>query len=249
MNSSTAGRLHEATNAAFWLSNPDWSAGNIVADGILRATRPLWAATYRGLVRTVYNPNVILAVNGESVVAEAGNNCVDKHMFRYPQKLSLNEFETVVKRDVGTVSTYLAGIALATQVHIKPARIFKNPSTSLPAVTQTQPRLDLQIHHRLDLEKLHCEPSGPIKDATARDLELLIQGSAKMIDECGKYPDITRSSGNLRRSLIDGSVTLIDVLPFYENGSRAIGDTPREAVQSSQNMLVEFGEFVGRYGA
>jgi len=249
MKRETARRLHEATNMAFWFSNPDWSTKNSAADTALHVTRPFWRAMNSGLLHFAFDSDKVLAVNGETVVAKSGEDEVNKFMFRYPGDTSLEEFETVVAKDVELVTSHLAGIALPTTVDIKSARVFRNPNRQVDAVTQTQRRLDLDVHGALDLEAVMDEAVGPNKDRTARDLEWTLTGSASLIDEHRKYPDIARSSGNVRRSVVDGAVTLIDVMPFYEDGSRAIGDSPIGAVQSMKDNLTRFEEFVGAYGA
>lgn len=249
MKRESAGRLHQAVNLAFWLGNPDWSTKNKVADAALSVTRPIWRAAYGGLTRAFFDIDKVLAVNGETVVAKNGDDLVDKHMFRYPHELAIEEFRRIVSEDVEMVTTNLAGVALSTEVSIKPAFVFRNPETYVQAVTQTQRRLDLGIHGALNLDAVEDEPAGSNKDKTASDLELVLKGSATLINDFSRYPDIARSSGNLRRSQIDGSVTLIDVMPFYANGSRAIGDSPGGAIESMQNNLARFEQFVGSYGA
>ena len=249
MKRESAGKIHLATSTAFWLGNPEWSAGNSLADAALSATRPLWRAAHTGFMRAFYDADKVLAVNGESVVAKNGIDLVDKHMFRYPHGLSLDRFEALVSEDIKLMAICLGHIVLPTEVNIKPAHVFRNPETYVKAVTQTQRRLDLHEHGALDLIKVIEEASGKNKDRTAKDLELVLGGSAVLINDFGRYPDAARSSGNFRRSELDGSVTLLDVMPLYANGSRAIGDKPIGAVQSAQNNLARFEEFVGSYGA
>lgn len=249
MKRKTAGRLHEAVNIAFWFSNPDWSTKNRAADATLALIRPISRTAHNGLKRAFFNTGKVLAVNGETVVAKSGDNLVDKHMFRYPNELTIEEFERIVSEDVEIVTANLAGVALSTEVSIKSAFVFRNPETYVQAVTQTQRRLDLDVHGVLNLDTVEDKPAGRNKDKTARDLELVLKGSAILINDFGRYPDIASSSGNLRRSQIDGSVTLIDVMPFYTNGSRAIGDSPGGAIESMQNNLARFDQFVGSYGA
>ncbi len=249
MKRETAGRLHETVNLAFWFGNPDWSTKNKAADAALFVTRPIWRAAYGGLTRAFFDTDKVLAVNGETVVAKNGDDLVDKHMFRYPHELAIEEFKRIVSEDVEIVTTNLAGVALATEVSIKPAFVFRNPETYVQAVTQIQRRLDLGTYGALNLDIVEDEPDGRNKDQTARDLELVLKGSAILISDFGRYPDIARSSGNLRRSQIDGSVTLIDVMPFYANSSRAIGDSPGGAIESMQSDLARFDQFIGSYGA
>lgn len=249
MKSESADKLHQAVNLAFWFSNPDWSTHNKALDTTLAVTRPFWRVAHNRLMSTFFDTDKVLAINGESVVAKNGDNLVDKHMFRHPKDISIEEFEASVREDVGLVTRNLAGVALPTLVSIKPAYVFRNPETHVQAVTQTQRRLDLDVHSALNLDTVLEEAAGKNKDRTAKDLELVLTGAAILINEFGRYPDIARSSGNLRRSQEDGSITLIDVMPFYDNGSRAIGDRPKGAIESMQHNLARLDEFVGSYGA
>jgi hypothetical protein len=248
MKRSTARAIHSATNMAYWVENPDWHTGNPVADGALDAARKLPLNMHESLKRAFYNTAGLIAVNGESVVVDRGET-VDKFMFRYPDKMSLGEQKKRVTHEVGVVSQYLAGVALPTAVAVKPAYIFRKPETHVDAVTQTQPKLDLALHGALDLSALREESHSPRLDRTARDLEVFVAGTQKLVVDYGFYPDTTEKTDNIRRSHVDGTVSLIDVMPFYANGSRLIGDKPPQVIDHVEAALSSYADFVGQYGA
>lgn len=249
MDRRTARRMHSITSFSFWVDNPDWHTGNPAADTLLRVYRALPIDTYGTLLRTFYNTDKVLAVNGESVVAVNGPDQVDKFMFRYPGKMALEAFRSEVNKEIDAILMCLDGVALQTQVSVKKAEIFRNPRAHLEAVAQTQPRLDLDIDAALNLDELMQEPPSQMLDRTARDMESLLGGTERLIDEFGYLPDIADNSGNLRRSGLDGSVTLIDVMPFYTNGRRLIGDYPPQAVPHIQKNIQQYQNFVGQFGS
>ncbi len=249
MRPHTAKLLHQATNITYWWGNPEWHTGISAADATLDATRLVWQTTNHQLLHRFFDMQKVITVSGETVVAEAPDNTVDKFMFRRPRKLSLVDYETAAKREIGLVCARLAGIALPTQVSIKPAYIFRDPQDYVLAVTQTQERLNLSVHGALDLPRIADEPASAKKDQTARDLEILLAGADKLVTSDEFYPDVTRSGGNVRRSGIDGSVVLLDVSPFYPNGRRLIGDRPPGTIAAIQRNLDAMQEFVCSYGA
>lgn len=247
MNRSTAKAIHEATNITFWGENPEWDPGNTVARFACTALRKLPFSVHELQKRAFFNMDRLIAVNGESVVASCGD-MVDKFMFRYSKKMSLETFESAVAEEVSAVTCSLAGIALPTKVGIKPAYVFKNPHSQLPAVAQTQTRLDLATHLPMDLIKVNEDSLVLRRDKTARDIETMLRGSERLAEEFGYYPDVAFSSGNLRRNSVDGTVTLIDVMPLYADGNRLINDHTPGILLTSQENLRAYGEFVGQYG-
>lgn len=210
--------------------------------------RALPLRVHEPLKRAFYDTDKVIAVNGETVVVANGVDKVDKFMFRYPGKMALEAFRDHVEQEIGAITGYLAGIALSTQVSIKPAYIFRRPQVHVNAVAQTQTRLDLDIDAAMDLNTTVQEAPSPNLDRTARDVESLLSGTERLVDDYGYYPDIASNSGNLRRSIFDGSVTLIDVMPFYANGSRLIGGRPPNVIPHIQRNIQGYQEFVGQYG-
>lgn len=252
MNRLTAKRMHASTSLAYWMENPNWDSGDDRLFNLeRRAMQALPFSLYKLQKRAFYDPDKVLSVSGETVVVANGSGKVDKFMFRYPGKMSLPVFEHHVQLEIGTVTRCLAGIALATEVGIKPAYIFRSPRTHVDAVAQTQQRLDLDIHVPLDLAEVRKAPVQS-RDRTARDLESLLTGAHALIAEYGSYPDIANNSGNLRRSTIDGSVTLLDVMPFYADGNRLIDDkSPDSAphvLTGLHTSIQGYHDFVGQYG-
>lgn len=247
MRRQTARRIHEATNLSYWMENPEWFTGSPVADRALKAVRTLPFSIHDAQKRAFFHTDNLLVVSGESVVVANGFS-VDKFMFRYPDKMNLAAFKNKVRGEVGTVAMCLADVAIPTTVAIKPASILRTRKP-VPAVTQTQQRLELAVHKPLQMEAIEDEPPSGIVDRTARDLEVLVKGSDELITQYDYYPDIAPVSGNLRRSVLDGSVTLIDVMPVYANGSRLIGDRPPNFIPHLQESMETYKEFVGQYGA
>lgn len=251
MNRRTAKAIHEVTNMSFWMENQDWSSGNTAFDLVCKGIQKLPFSANKALRHTFFDINRLLAVSGETVVAinTEDKTKVDKFMFRYPRKMSLESFENDAQREIGMVMKHLADIAMPTTVTTKPADIFKHVRKPPLAVTQSQPRLDLSLHPELNLAALLQSPHSPQLDRTARDLEKLAEGTDKLITDFGYFPDIANNSGNLRRSLTDGAITLIDVMPFYANGSRLIGDNPPTIIAHVQDNVAMYKDFAGKYGA
>lgn len=248
MNRLTAKRIHEFTNITFWAEKPGWDTGNAVLNLACRGLCRLPFSVHEVQKRLFYNTNRVLAVSGETVVATNGSSLVDKFMFRYPPRLSLLEFNNRVEHEVGLVTSFLASIALPTQVSIKDADIFRRARSSVPAVTQTQFRLNLDTHPPFNLDEVKAEKPSIATDNTARDLEQLVTGVQSLAAEYGYYPDLAQSSGNLRRAAATGSLTLIDVMPVYADGGRLIGDRAT-IMPSVLGHLAEYEAFVGQYGA
>ena len=248
MKRETAKNIHYATGFAYWIENPDWFIGNPVSDTALRAVRALPFGLYEATKKAFYDTSKVIAVSGESVVVANGADKVDKFMFRYPGKMPLDVFRDRVSLEAGVVTSYLAGIALPTQVSIKQAQIFRNPQTQVSAVTQTQERLDLGANPAIDMDVILAETASPCIDKTARDLEVLVQGVGRLLGDHGYYPDIAHSAGNLRRNSINGAVKLIDIMPLYETGTRLIGDRPANVIPHIQENIQAYQEFVGQYG-
>lgn len=248
MNRGSARAIHSVTNMAYWIENPDWCTGNAVANSALKAVRSLPIKLHEPLRNYFFNTQKLIAVNGESVVVESGPDKVDKFMFRYPSKMALEAFHGHVEAEVGAVTQHLAGVALPTSVSVKPALIFRNPRSQVEAVAQTQTKLDLEAHTVLEPETLQSLPTGAVSDKVAHDLDTLVTGTERLVDEHGFYPDIAGSGGNLRVNLFDGAVTLVDVMPFYENGSRLIGDRPPNVIDHLQGNLALYQDFAGQYG-
>lgn len=246
MNRQTAKKIHEAVNIMYWVENPDWHTGNAMADIAMSGIRKLPIDVHERLKRQFYNTSKVIAVNGESVVADAGQT-VDKFMFRYPGKMATKLFESNVANEVGAVTSHLKGVALPTIVTIKPAEIFRRPRTSVDTVTQTQTKLDLDIHDALDLAAAQ-ELAATNLDQTAKGVEALLKGTKTLVGEYGYYPDLSPNSGNIRRSVLDGTVTLIDVMPFYTNGNRLIDDNPPNVISHLEDTVRTYEAFVGQYG-
>jgi hypothetical protein len=246
MNRRAAKRIHEAVNIMYWVENPDWQTGNAMADIALSGIRKLPVNIHERLKRQFYDTRKVIAVNGESVVADAGQT-VDKFMFRYPGKMAIKLFETHVTDEVAAVTSHIKGVALPTTVSIKPAEIFRRPTAAVDAVAQTQTKLDLGIHGALDLTAVQESPAASI-DQTARGVEALLHGARTLVKKHGYYPDLSMNSGNVRRSVLDGSVTLIDVMPFYANGNRLIDDNPPNVIPHLEDTMRTYEAFVGQYG-
>jgi hypothetical protein len=248
MNRRTARAIHAATNITYWLENPQWNPDVPALGLVCGVFRALPFSVHGAQRRAFYNPDTLLAVSGESVVAVNGSSKVDKFMFRYPNKMPLETFRDQVAQEVGAVTTCLAGIALPTQVSIKQARIFRRPETSVLTVTQTQDRLDLATHSVMDLQAAQ-ETAPEQRDQTARDLETLVSGTERLAADFGYYPDVNHNSGNVRRSIFDGSVTLIDVMPIYGDGKRLIGDKPPGILDHARESIKQYQAFIGQFGA
>lgn len=248
MKRATARRIHEATNITYWLENPDWQPGTPGMDFLGRVFAALPFSVHELQKRALFDTDRLLAVNGESVVATSGEHEVDKFMFRYPGDMPLTYFEAEVTRQVMAVTSCLAGVALSTSVRIKAADIFRWPGMRVPAVTQTQRRLDLDVHKALNVSTLEAEGSSRQLDTTARDLEVMLLGVKELADMYGYYPDVSQPGDNVRRSVIDGSVTLIDVMPVYDNGNRLIGDNPPGLLEGALAGIERYQAFVGQYG-
>lgn len=231
------------------MENPDWNSGNPILDMVCRGMRALPFSVHKAQKELFFDTDRLLAVNGESVVVANGADKVDKFMFRYPGRMACETFKDHVSHEVGAVTTCLAGVALDTEVSIKPASVFRNPKTSVLAVVQTQPRLDLATHRPIDLAAVAGEAKSPRSDRTARDLETMLKGTRILAERHGYHPDVAHSSGNLRCSIRDGSVTLLDVMPIHEDGSRLIGDRPPGLLGNTLDNLEAYQAFVGQYGA
>jgi hypothetical protein len=247
MNRRVAKAMHEMTNLAYWAEKPGWDAGDPVSNLACRALRALPFSVYEAERRVFYDPNRVIAVNGETVVAANGPDMVDKFMFRYPGKMALEAFRAQVSHEVLAVTRHLCEIALPTDVNIKNADIFRRPGTRVPAVTQTQPRLSLEFHKALDLEKLTEEAPSRRLDKTAADLESLLIGTEMMATDHDYYPDASLGSGNLRRGGLTGAVSLLDVMPLYADGHRLIDDRPSKLPHTLE-ALEAIKEFIGQYG-
>lgn len=208
---------------------------------------------YKMLRSHLFHDEQVLAVSGESVVVTGeAPDTVDKHMFRRPHDMSLEQFHHGVEREIGLMQHYLGDIALATAVAIKPAHCFRPRFLDgLPAVTQTQPRLDLNHHAPLRLMDISDEAmpgtAHHLNDALARDLETLLAGSRLLMEEQGMLPDISGNSGNLRIAP-DGRLTLIDVMPMYQGGKRLIGDAIADPQPHTEQKLAHIETLLGRYG-
>ncbi|MDB5185268.1 MAG: hypothetical protein JWN38_1076 [Candidatus Saccharibacteria bacterium] len=231
----------------YWVENPDWKTGNVAADVALTGIRKFPIRAHERLKRHFYDTSKVIAVNGETVVANNGQT-VDKFMFRYPGTMATKLFETRVADEVAAVTSHLTGVALPTAVGIEPAKIFRRPTTSVDAVVQTQAKLDLDIHGALDLAEVR-ESAVAHADQTARGIEALLHGAKMLVAEHGYYPDLSPHSGNVRRSALDGTITLIDVMPFYANGNRLIDDNPPNVIPGIEDTMRTYEAFVGQYGS
>jgi hypothetical protein len=249
MNRRTAKVIHETTNLTFWMENPEWQSGDAAFDLACKGLRALPFSLHEAQKKAFFDTSKLIAVNSETVVAANGREKVDKFMFRYPGKISLEKFRDQVHDEVKAVTQSLAQIALATEVNIKPAYIFKKPKNPVAAVAQTQPRLDLGIHRALDLAELVGEAPSRSVDRTMSDLESMLEGVDVLTACHGYYPDVANSSGNLRRNILDGAVTLIDVMPVYANGNRLIDDRPPGLLEHTLENIEAYQELVGQYGA
>lgn len=248
MRRSAAKHIHELTNITYWMENPDWDSGNAAFNLVCRAFRALPFSVHEAQKRAFYDSGRLIVVNGETIVAKNGSDKVDKFMFRYPDKMPLDTFRVHVAHEVCAVTSCLAGIALPTEVDIKPADIFKHVRRPIQAVTQTQQRLDLDLHGALSLQELAVEATSPLLDRTARDLEKMLQGIDTLASGYGFFPDIAHNSGNLRRSVLDGEVTLMDVMPIHADGDRLIGDHPPGLLEHAMGNIHDYQAFVGQYG-
>lgn len=247
----TARVVHEVTNSAFWLGNeafmPDYPPMRLARFAMKAAGINLYAT-----LRNLFFDKKVIAINGESVVVTGEvPNTIDKHMFRRPHYMSLEQLRGDVEREIKLMQHYLSGIALATTVAIKPAHCFRpRRLNGMPAVTQTQPKLNLEHHAALNLMDLAIPQSGKprLSDALVRNLEALLVGSKLLMEEQGMLPDISGHSGNLRIAP-DGTLTLIDVMPLYTGGGRLIGDTVSDPLPHTQRKLARIETLIGRYGA
>ena len=246
---SIAKHIHESTNIAYWMENPNWDSGSAAFNLICRAFRALPFSVHDAQKRIFFDSERLIAVNGETIVAKSGLGKVDKFMFRYPGKMPLETFKEHVAHEVGAVTSCLAGIALPTEVSIKPADIFKHVRHPIPTVVQTQQRLDLDIHKALDLNEVEAEATSPLRDRTARDLERMLQGIDTLAAGYEFVPDIAHNSGNLRRSTLDGEVTLMDVMPIHPDGDRLIADHPPGLLEHATENIHNYQAFVGQYGS
>jgi hypothetical protein len=248
MNRVTAKRMHEATNITHWLEVPGFGDGNPVLKSLCTAVRALPFSTHEVLKKSFFDTDKVIAVFGESVVVDGAAGQVDKFMFRYPGRMSLEDFRDHVDEEVGTLTRCLPSIALSTEVSIKTARVFRSRRTHTQAVAQTQEKLDLDIHAPFDMDNVLLESASKTKDRTAKDLEVLLAGIDHLVTEHGYYPDVADNSGNLRRSVVDGSISLIDVMPVYTNGERLIADGAVILPEALANIAC-YQTFVGQYGA
>jgi hypothetical protein len=249
MNRQVARAAHYAANLSYWMENPEWQSGSKPFDLLCAGVRHLPFSLHEALKRSIFDVNKVLAVSGESVVVAREDDMVDKFMFRYPARLPLGEFKVKVEQEVGVVTRYLAPVALATTVDIKPAQIFRKSSLQLPAVAQTQRRLELPAQPAFDPSSLEEEPRSSRRDKTVRDLEILLGGADILLKNYGYYPDVALNSENLRRNVHDGTLVLTDVMPLYAEGGRLIGDNPPGVPDSSKENLAAFRGIVGQYGA
>lgn len=158
----TARAIHEITNSAFWMTNetfmPDYPPMKLARFAMkITGINP-----YKGLRNLLFHDEQVIAVSGESVVISGeAPGTVDKHMFRCPHDMSLEQFRHRVKHEIELVQHYLGDIALATTVSIKPAHCFRlRFLDGLPTVTQTQQRLDLNRHTPLNLMTLSTDPQA-----------------------------------------------------------------------------------------
>ncbi len=241
-DASLARRLHRVMNSAFWVENPKWEANNAPARIACKAVRKLLPFSLHDLSKTAFLTNQEAIVNGESIVVPDGD-FVNKYMCRRPPYLSLEQFEVGVREEISAVIHHLGGIALATEVSIQDADIFRWPLQSVKAVTQRQKRLDLDEYPALTNEML---TNGKTSEQTARHLEQMLRGIEQLAEVEGLYPDLGESTGNLRVSK-EGNLILIDVMPTYESGGRLINDGAR-ALPSTLARIALFQEHVGSFG-
>jgi hypothetical protein len=229
------------------MENPNWRTHNAAFNLLCRAVRRLPISPYQILKSGLFTTDV-LAVSGESVVAENGPDKVDKFMLRYPGQMSLEDFAANVSAETGAVTSCLSGIALPTEVGIKPARVLKTQKPPL-AVVQTQSRLDPNENPPFRLWPQAPTGKQPSRvTRTLRDLESLMTKSDALQQQHGYYPDLGQSSENLRRNIGNGALTLIDVMPIYGDGNRLIGDRPYRTRESIQKTLDEYRETLGQFG-
>ncbi|MDO4781426.1 MAG: hypothetical protein Q4A34_03500 [Candidatus Saccharibacteria bacterium] len=239
-----AKKIHEITNLAFWLGNEGFRPDHPPTRLARSALKATGINPYEILRNLLFNKEVI-AVNGESVVVTNTSNTVDKHMFRRPHTTPLEQFRNDVEREITTVLHHLSGIALATTVTIKATHCFRpHPLRGVPAVTQTQQKLNLEQHKTLELLDIQ---QGNASDMLVRNLELLLAGSRSLINNEGLLPDILGNSGNLRLSP-DEELTLIDVMPLYSGGGRLIGDGVSSSLPEIERRLAHIEDIIGAYG-
>lgn len=246
MNRRVAQFVHSSTNITYWYENPEWQPGPAPFNAALRAYRKIPFSLHEFQKDQLFSSNVI-AVNGESVVARIDDETVQKYMFRYPRKMTRDEFKQGVTREVGLVTSYLSAVALPTMVSMVNTEVIR--LGSIDAVTQTQPYLSMYENPALsnpdDMERLSIRA----KDTAAFQLEAMLKGIDEMYAEHELHPDIANSAGNLRLRPETGDVSLIDVMPIYSNGSRLIGGKPPKLLEHAQENVRRFEDFVGSYGA
>jgi hypothetical protein len=232
------------------MENPEWQSTNALQRIGCSAARSLPFSLHNLVKKSVFDTEKVIAVSTESVVAHGdGYDEVDKFMFKYPGKMSLDKFRDSVSAEVSAVTETLAGIALPTTVSIKLAQIFKNPNTQVLAVAQTQQYIDTDLNPAIDIPALLEVGKSPLYDRTTRDLDSLIICIDLLSEKYNYFPDIAQSAGNLRQNTLDGSVTLIDVMPAYMDGRRLIGDAPVGLITGFEEQLQNIQEFVGQYGS
>lgn len=248
MNKRTARAIHAATNMTFWAERPDWNPGGALGEIACKTIRLLPFSIHNAQKWLFFGPNNVIAVNGESVVVANDTTLVDKFMFRYPDGMTTQSFFCGVEHEVRAVVKALAGIALDTQVSIKPADIFRFSRKPVSAVVQTQKKLDLGVHAPLSLATLNDQTHSAKLDKTAADIERMLEGIEILTTHHGYYPDIAYSSGNLRRNEIDGAITLMDVMPIHSDGSRLIEDGAI-ILPNTLQAIGDLQAFVGQYGS
>lgn len=249
MERRTAKHIHEITNASYWIENPEWDAGNKLANFVCRGiVQQLPFSLYEANKNIFFKRDGLLAVRGESVVVMKGVDEVNKFMFRYPEDQSIETFRDNVTSEISTVRHHLTGLSMPTEVSIENADIFKKPFSAVDAVTQTQTRLNLDINPELKLRLLGKHSVSNLNDRTIAQLDHLITKTEQMAQEDGVYPDIATAGENVRRNVITGEICLIDVMPIHADGSRLIGDK-HSKLPAALATLEEYKDVVGQYGA
>ena len=249
MNRRIAKRIHEVTNAAYWLEHPEFTRTSKFQTAAMEAYRKILPfSPHKVLKNLFFSSKNLLAVSGESVVVAAGEDSVDKYMFRYPKGMDIATFRDTAEQQIRLVKRHLGEIALDTKVSIRSADIFRLPIGPVSAVTQTQPRVNTELNRPMRLSGAELPQDKNAQTQTLRNLETLFKGCETLHDESGMYPDLYDASHNLRINRRNGRLTLLDVMPLYPDGRRLIGDLKPNTNKIGDHIQRAREELLGRYG-
>lgn len=102
MNRQIAKHIHESTNSFYWMENPEWDAGSKVGNFVCSLVRAFPVSIHELQKKSFFAYPEKIIVSGESVVVDEGD-MVNKFMFRYPSKMSTEQFFDEVKNEISTV--------------------------------------------------------------------------------------------------------------------------------------------------